>query len=209
MGETPHGERERCRDCAAAALDNARYVNQREPRALRMRQTAAMPLLLRPTTEADLDAVTAIETAPDAACWLTVWPRERHLRAVEDSDIDHLVAVAGPEVCAFVLLLGLDSPHHTVELRRIAVAPARRGGGIGRETLDLALQRAFGHHRAQRVWLDVLPANTVARGLYARAGFIEEGVMREAYRHPDGGFSPLLLMSTLRGEWSGAANDTP
>ncbi len=162
---------------------------------------------LRATTEADLGVVIAIEAAPEVARWVTVWPRERHLQAIGSDDEAHLLALDRGEIAGYVLLAGLSNPHRSIELRRIALAADRRGRGLGRETLDLALELAFQHYLAHRVWLDVLPENEVARNLYASAGLVNEGVMRDAHLHADGSFSPLLLMSTLRGEWERAESE--
>jgi RimJ/RimL family protein N-acetyltransferase len=155
-----------------------------------------MALVLRETVEAALPAVIAIESATEVARWVTVWPHERHRRAISDPDEAHLTAADGEEIIGFVLLAGLAGPHRSVELRRIAIA--RRSAGLGRKTLNLALELAFGHYQAHRVWLDVLPDNERARRLYISCGFVQEGLLREAHLHPDGSFSPLLLMSTLR-----------
>ena len=55
-----------------------------------------------------------------------------------------------------------------------------KGRGYGRATLALAIERAFEEHGAHRLWLDVKPHNERARSLYRSAGFVEEGMLRDA-----------------------------
>ena len=46
------------------------------------------------------------------------------------------------------------------------------------------------------------PSNDRARAPYRSEGFVEEGVLRDALREPDGSFTPLVVMSLLRPEWT-------
>ena len=55
---------------------------------------------------------------------------------------------------------------------------------------------------AHRRWLDVKPFNDRARALYRSEGFVEEGLLRDALREPDGSFQDLVIMSILRPEWA-------
>jgi diamine N-acetyltransferase len=96
------------------------------------------------------------------------------------------------------VILALNRPHNAIELRRIAIA--RRGIGLGRAALEATLDHAFGSCAAHRVWLDVMLDNERARGLYESAGFVAEGVMRDAHRLGDS-YLPLCLMSILEPEW--------
>ena len=158
-----------------------------------------MDLSLRPTTEADLDFVIAVESSAEASAWLTVQPREAHREVIEDPNQEHLVvAGADGERLGYVILTGLTGPNASIEVRRIAVeAP---GQGIGREALRLAVDRCFAEHGAHRVWLDVMPGNDRAKRVYTALGFVYEGTMREAIRDGDG-WDALELMSVLEHEW--------
>jgi diamine N-acetyltransferase len=156
------------------------------------------PLTLTPTTSADLPFALAAERDPEARRHVVAWPRERHLAAIAAADEAHLLVRVGGDPVGFVLLAGLRSPHRAVELRRLVVT--RRGEGLGRRALDAALRLAFAEHGAHRVWLDVKVHNARARRLYARAGFVEEGVLRDALL-TGGRFESLVVMSVLRPEW--------
>ena len=89
-------------------------------------------LTLRPSTADDLVRVLAIESAPDTAKWLgqTGWPW--HDQARSDPDQEHLVAVVGETIVGFCVAAGLRSADRDIELRRMAIAPERRGDGLGR-----------------------------------------------------------------------------
>ncbi len=127
-------------------------------------------LTLRPSTADDLVRVLAIESAPDTAKWLgqTGWPW--HDQARSDPDQEHLVAVVGETIVGFFVATGLRSADRDIELRRMAIAPERRGDGLGRLLLRSMIRRAY-ESGARRVWLDVKPDNARARALYRSEGF--------------------------------------
>ena len=63
----------------------------------------------------------------------------------------------------------------------VIVDPARRGQGVGRTMLRLALRYAFDIYQADRVSLAVFENNAPACACYRAAGFAETG-LRETYR---------------------------
>lgn len=71
------------------------------------------------------------------------------------------------------------------ELLTMAVAPAQRRCGHGRELLSAILQAARARG-AEAIYLEVAVENTPARALYARAGFVEAGRREGYYRTPHG-----------------------
>ncbi len=79
---------------------------------------------------------------------------------------------------------------------------AARGGGLGRETLDVMLGYGFLTLNLERIWLEVVAFNTRAIALYERAGFAREGCLRRhayaAGRHHD-----VLVLGLLREDWRG------
>jgi diamine N-acetyltransferase len=164
-------------------------------------------LKLRETVEQDLAEVMAIEADPDVSPWITVWPAERHRRAIADPDEAHMVFFRRGRTVGFLLLAGLSGPERSIELRRIALAC--RGEGLGAPALELALGYAFDVLRARRVWLDVLADNRRALRLYARAGLRDDGEALQPHLHPDGSRSPLRLMSIGQPEWAARSSPAP
>ncbi|RKN11977.1 GNAT family N-acetyltransferase [Streptomyces radicis] len=66
----------------------------------------------------------------------------------------------------------MDRVDRVLEIRRLVVAPERRGAGVGRALLRAVRDRAYLDHRADRVWLDVRSGNARARRLYESEGFM-------------------------------------
>src|SRR5262245_48613499 len=132
---------------------------------------------------ADVDFVLAIEAEPDAAAYIRAATRADHEAEIADPGRALLIVLDdGERPAGFVLLAGIGDSN--VELRRIVVG--ERGRGVGRRALALVLEHAFGTLGAHRVWLDVITHNERARRAYAAAGFVHEGVQREALRRGDG-----------------------
>lgn len=163
-----------------------------------------MEIVLRETTEDDLEFVLDAERAPGAAHLVGQWPRHRHLEAIARSDEDHLIVVGSGGRLGFAILQGIDGPHNSVEVRRIVVN--RPGEGIGRRALSLVVDRAFVKHEAHRVWLDTFTGNERAQRSYAATGFVREGILREALLK-NGRYESLVVMSILRSEWTAASPD--
>jgi len=126
---------------------------------------------VRPGDSADISRAAALELQPDTARWLGRTGEAWHESALADPAQDYLIAEDSGALVGFIVLAGLHHPEWIVELRRIIVSAPRRGSGCGRTLLRSALARAYEHHGAQRVWLDVKTQNLKARTLYRSEGF--------------------------------------
>jgi diamine N-acetyltransferase len=155
---------------------------------------------LRPTSPEDLNFVLDAERDPESARFILPWTREQHARALADPDVAHRIIELGSarDRVGFVLLLGLTSPHGSLEFRRIVVTA--KGRGLGRAAVRGVKRFAFEEHKAHRLWLDVKAFNARARHLYASEGFVEEGVLRECLRG-ESGFDSLVILSMLASEY--------
>ena len=76
-----------------------------------------------------------------------------------------------------------------------------RGKGYGSDALALILRYAFHELNLNRIALDVIEYNEIARGAYLKAGFREEGRHRAAVLR-DGTQYDLISMSILAADWS-------
>ena len=155
-------------------------------------------LRTRPATANDLETLVALETGPDTARYLGVTGLGYHQAALADPDQEHIVAelddVAGATVVVgFVVLAGLREGGGRIELRRIVLAHTHRGGGHGRALFRAAVRRAFRHHGATGLWLDVKPENKRGRALYESEGLALTGTIPDP-TEPGG---VLLLMAYL------------
>jgi RimJ/RimL family protein N-acetyltransferase len=82
------------------------------------------------------------------------------------------------------------------------IAPALRGKGYASRLYALLKRFCFDVLNMHRVWLAVLDTNTVARALYEKQGFVEEGRYRSAIFR-DGAWHDYVIMSVLEEEYRG------
>ncbi|WP_449620487.1 GNAT family N-acetyltransferase [Robertmurraya sp. Marseille-Q9965] len=75
-----------------------------------------------------------------------------------------------------------------------------RGKGYGTDTLQLILRYAFHELNLNRVGLDVIEYNEKGIRAYEKAGFRQEGRLREAVQR-DGKTFDRIIMGILRSEW--------
>ena len=72
--------------------------------------------------------------------------------------------------------------------------------GFGTQVMTLLLRHCFETLNLNRVFLKVYGENARARRSYEKAGFVDEGCMRQAvYRN--GKYDDVFIMSVLRSEW--------
>jgi len=158
---------------------------------------------LRPATAADVDFVFATERLPGYELLTARWTRDEHLAALARPDTRYLVGgCPGEALQGFSILQPLADPHEGAKLKRICVT--QPGAGFGRPFLDATIRWVFNTTANDRLWLDVFCHNERARRAYRRAGMREDGLLRHAYRMPDGSRADRVIMSILRSEWRGA-----
>jgi RimJ/RimL family protein N-acetyltransferase len=153
----------------------------------------------RSATPADIAQICALEKLPEFRTLVGSWPEDQHRRLLADPTAAYIVVEDQPgQIAGFAILQGLLSEHRQVELKRLVVRTPNQG--VGRKLLAEAADRAFGEHRAHRLFLDVFVTNGRARHVYENFGFRKEGIMRDAvYR--DGTYHSLVLMSLLETEY--------
>ncbi|MBD3893527.1 MAG: ribosomal-protein-alanine N-acetyltransferase [Hydrogenophaga sp.] len=137
-------------------------------------------------TEADLDAVLALEQAAHAAPWSRLNFRDSLLHghptlllleaAGPGAGSQHAAATDAALLAFLVAMPGVDEVH----VLNLAVAPAHQRQGWARLLLDLLARWAQGQ-RAQWLWLEVRQSNTAALQLYQRCGFAPLGRRRGYY----------------------------
>lgn len=95
---------------------------------------------------------------------------------------------------------GLHHPsatHRHAELAVMIGSASHRGRGYGTDTTRTLCRFAFDRMNLHRVTLTVFPGNAAARHVYAKLGFVEEGVRRRAF-WKDGAWHDLVHMALLR-----------
>jgi diamine N-acetyltransferase len=157
-------------------------------------------MTMRTALPEEIPQIVAIEQIPEYRFYIGTWSADEHLRAMADRDNEYFVTCGeGGIIEGFAILQGIESQHHSVHLKRIAVRTPNRG--YGKLLLEYGMSRAFLHHHAHRLWLDVFETNTRARRVYEGYGFRYDGVLREAILR-DGEYHTLALMSLLDREYT-------
>jgi diamine N-acetyltransferase len=152
-----------------------------------------------PATEADIPTIMAIERTPGYENFIGVWTAEEHLARMRSDDARYIVWREGGEVLGFVIFLKLADPNNLAEARRIALA--QTGTGLGGQFIPAMMDWLFENTPAHRLELECSVENPRALRVYKREGFVREGVKREVYLMPDGGYVSLAMFSILRREW--------
>ncbi len=97
-------------------------------------------------------------------------------------------------------LLKLDARHRSGYFQIYIGEASARGAGLGRAALAGMLAHGFEAHGLHRIWLHTFPDNLRAEALYRSAGFVREGVEREAIRAGDR-YLTQHRWSLLEHEW--------
>lgn len=148
-----------------------------------------MALLLKTMSDADLDAVVAIEQSAYEFPWTRQIFRDC-LRAqydcfvLSDDSAPNQSGVHG----YFVLSVAAGEAH----VLNVAVAPHAQGQGHGRRLMKRLIDLAR-WHRVERVFLEVRPTNTRAISLYLDLGFVEIGRRPRYYPAREGREDALVL----------------
>jgi len=162
---------------------------------------AATSAVVRVASANDIDFVMALERLPGNETLTARWTQAQHLAALALPDTRYLVgAEAGGEREGFAILERLEDPHEGTKLKRIAVR--RPGAGFGQPFLAAVVRWVFEQTASERLWLDVFTYNERARHVYRKAGFSEDGLLRQAYVLPSGARADRVIMSVLRHEWA-------
>jgi RimJ/RimL family protein N-acetyltransferase len=150
-------------------------------------------------TKSDIPAIMPIERVEGYASLVDRWDAEQHAHEMENPSSRYLLAREGADVVGFTILQGVGSADQCIRIKRIVVRDA--GRGVGSRFLRSVLQICFDDLAAHRVELLVYLENERARRAYLKAGFVEEGVLRENARTADGIFRSMRMMSLLKREW--------
>ena len=162
-------------------------------------------LVLRPWTEADVDAMVAGCDDPEVARWIPTIPhpytREDALAFIRGEVRDDHTAFAIEVDGRVVGGLGIGLNQH--EYRATVgywIAAEARGLGICTRALRLLSRHALEALSVQRVALITDPDNLASQRVAEKVGFQREGVLRAHLRHPDGRVRDSVSFSLLPGE---------
>ncbi|MHA7964136.1 GNAT family N-acetyltransferase [Paenibacillus sp. CAU 1782] len=99
-----------------------------------------------------------------------------------------------------IVLQDIDPRNRNANIRIAIFSNGNQGKGYGSEAMDLLLNYGFGVLNLHRIELNVFDYNKRAAHVYAKLGFREEGIQREAlyYNHA---YHDSILMSILEDEY--------
>lgn len=159
-------------------------------------------MTLRPALPGDFAFIRSLAQRPDYGIYITDEDEARLAFYATDPAHRLLIWDADGAAAGFALFAQLDDPSGAVELRRLALDVA--GGGRGLGFVQALTDYGFAVLGARRVWLDASGENLRAQKIYARAGYVLEGRLRQHWWRPMLGRNvDLLLYGMLRDEWSG------
>lgn len=82
------------------------------------------------------------------------------------------------ETIGLINIDGLDWPNSHAEVGIALASPAARGKGYALEALMLLVDFAFKELGLNRLWARIIADNEASQRLFAKAGFVHEGIMR-------------------------------
>ena len=97
-------------------------------------------------------------------------------------------------------LFGIDWRIRAAKLGIVIGAKEYWDQGFGTEAVNLILEHGFKTLNLNRISLSVFENNHRAIRAYEKAGFIQEGILRQGY-YQDGNYIDVILMSVLISEW--------
>ncbi len=138
----------------------------------------------RPMTEADLDAVMAIEPH----IYSHPWTRGNFVDSLA-SGYSAWVLLDGAKIIGYsLMMLVLDEAH----LLNLSIAKAYQKRGLGRLLLEHMIANAR-QHGAANMFLEVRPSNISAIALYENIGFNEMAIRRGYYPAHNGREDAVLM----------------
>ncbi|HEV7390396.1 MAG TPA: ribosomal protein S18-alanine N-acetyltransferase [Burkholderiales bacterium] len=140
-------------------------------------------------TEADIEAVVAIENVIHAHPWTSA-----NFKDSLAAGYECWIAWHAREVAAYGVLLVAAGEGHLLNLS-VATPWQRKGLGSEFASFFIKLGRDYD---AARIYLEVRPSNAAARALYAGKGFAEVGTRRDYYPAPDGREDALIMELNLK-----------
>lgn len=106
------------------------------------------------------------------------------------------------EPVGFVYLFGIEPWARRAELGIFIGNPSFRGHGYGEQVIRLMLHFAFRRLNLHKVWLTVDDDNQAGKRCYQKAGFREDGRLRDEI-YKNGHYVDRILMSILEHEFDG------
>jgi RimJ/RimL family protein N-acetyltransferase len=103
------------------------------------------------------------------------------------------------EMIGELAILDIDSPNHAAVFRISMNHTNHTGKGFGTEAMELIINYVFNDLKLNRLQLEVFSHNVRGIRAYEKAGFVKEGILREALFY-QGNYSDEIIMSILKSD---------
>jgi aminoglycoside 6'-N-acetyltransferase len=158
-------------------------------------------VVLRPVTDADVDAIAAILAEPEVERWWGEHDADRVRRElIEDEETELLAVELAGELVGILQIYEENEPAYRHASLDISLATRHHDRGLGREALRVAIDHLADERGHHRFTIDPSLANARAIRCYTAVGFKPVGVLRRYERAPDGSWRDGLLMDMLADE---------
>jgi RimJ/RimL family protein N-acetyltransferase len=164
---------------------------------------APQALTLRPLGPADCDRLLSWVDSEDALYQWSgarsfTWPLDRgqllrDLAANAGGTRELLAAVDEDGEMVGHVSLDTSRHHRFANIGRVAIAPGRRGSGLGTALMRATVRHGFDDLRLHRLQLTVYTFNTAAIACYRSVGFVVEGLARDSTRGSSGYWDGLTM----------------
>jgi RimJ/RimL family protein N-acetyltransferase len=140
--------------------------------------------VLRPATAADLEPLVALARHPEVAGSVSTTAAEGLAAALAAGGVLVIEHAGGPAGGVCWELVNRRS--RIVEVRTLMLEPALRGRGLAVGAVRELCTRLVRDRDVHRIEAEVYGFNASAQRVFERAGFIREGVRRQAYDRAGG-----------------------
>ena len=165
-----------------------------------------MAIALRPARDSDIAFIMECERRPGYEHFVGRWAEEKHRTIMAEKDFRYLIARDESGDLGFVILHSTWLRPQNLYLKRIAVHDA--GKGRGKAILAALHEWAFTKTDTERFWLEVVEHNRRARHVYRVMGWVEEGIVRDAYFDDStNARASFVQMSILKSAWQSSARE--
>lgn len=164
-------------------------------------------ILLRPMVEEDTDRIVAWRNRDfvrENFIYRGAFTREGHQIWIETmirtgKVIQFMICPEGGEPVGSVYLRDIDNTHHKAEYGIFIGEKEALGKGFGTEAARLTISYAFEELGLHKVMLRVLADNERAKKSYEKAGFVQEGYLKDEV-FLENQYKDVLLMAIINQE---------
>lgn len=152
-------------------------------------------MVLRPLARDDHDALRRIAATPEVLAW---WGPQGDAFPGDEPESTRFSIVVDGRVVGLVQYGEEPDPDYRHAWIDVFVDPEHHGRGLGTDAVRTLLHHLLDERGHHRVTIDPAVANTPAIRSYEKAGFGPVGVLRGAWRDPEGRWRDVLLMEHVR-----------